>query len=169
MLQPRLVAKNWIQFSNWRTTTTGDFSCPSPMFPRNWLALNTSRLWFFQWSCMDVRVGLWGKLSAKKLMLLNCGVGEDSWESLGLQGDQPVHPRGDQSWVFIGRTDAEAETPVFWPPHVKSWLNDKDPDAGRTWGQEEKAGGEGDDRRQEEKEKDDMAGWHHWLDGHEFE
>ena len=50
-------------------------------------------------------------------MLLNCGVGEASWESLGLQGDPPVHPKGDQSWVFIGRTDAKAETPVLWPPH----------------------------------------------------
>ena len=54
------------------------------------------------------------------MMLLNCGVGEDSWESLGLQGDQPVHPKGDQSWVFIGRTDAEAEAPILWPPHVKN-------------------------------------------------
>ena len=53
-------------------------------------------------------------------MLLNCGVGEDSWESLGLQGNQPVHPKGDQSWVFIGRTDAEAETPVLWPLYAKS-------------------------------------------------
>ena len=51
---------------------------------------------------------------------------------------QPVHPKGDQSWVFIGRTDAEAETPIFWPPHVKSWLIGKDPDTGRDWGQEEK-------------------------------
>ena len=50
---------------------------------------------------------------------------------------QPVHPKGDQSWVFIGRTDAEAETPILWPPHVKSWLIGKDPDAGRNWGQEE--------------------------------
>ena len=53
-------------------------------------------------------------------MLLNCGVGEDSGESLGLQGEQPVHPKGDQSWVFIGRTDTKAETPVFWPPDAKS-------------------------------------------------
>ena len=74
-----------------------------------------SRLWFFQWSCMDVRVGLWGNPSAEKLMLLNYSVGEDSWESLGLQGDQPVHPKEDQSWVFIGKTDAEAETPILWP------------------------------------------------------
>ena len=71
---------------------------------------------------------------------------------------QPVHPKGDQSWVFIGRTDAEAETPILWSPHVKSWLIGKDPDAGRDWGQEEK-----------EKTEDEMAGWHHWLDGHVFE
>ena len=70
---------------------------------------------------------------------------------------QPVHSKGDQSWVFIGRTDAKAETPVLWPPHVKSWLLGKDPDAGRDWGQEEKGTLE-----------NKMAGWHHWLDGHEF-
>ena len=68
----------------------------------------------------------------------------------------PVHPK-DQSWVFIGRTDAEAETPVLWPSHVKSWLFGKDPDAQRDWGQEEKGTTE-----------DEMAGWHHWLHGHEF-
>ena len=71
---------------------------------------------------------------------------------------QPVHPRGDQSWVFIGRTDAEGETPVLWPPHAKSWLIGKDPDAGRDWGQEEKGTTE-----------DEMVGWHHRLDGHGFE
>ena len=79
-----------------------------------------SRLWFFQWSCMDVRVGLRRKLSAEELMLLNCGVGEDSCESLGLKGDSPVPSKGDQSWLFIGRTDVEAETPILWPPHAKS-------------------------------------------------
>ena len=71
-------------------------------------------------------------------MLLNCGIGKDSRKSLGLQGDQPVHPKGDQSWVFIGRTDAKVETPVLWLPHAKSWLIGKDSDAGRDWGQEEK-------------------------------
>ena len=91
-------------------------------------------------------------------MLLNCGVGEDSWESLGLQEIKPVHPKGNQSWMFIGQTDAEAETPVLWPPDVKNWLTGKDPDAGKDWGQEEKGTTE-----------DEMAGWHHWLDGHEFE
>ena len=106
---------------------------------------------------MHMRVGLQRKLSTEELMLLNCGVGEDSWESPGLWGDQPVHPKGDQSWVFIGRTDVEAETPIFWPPDAKSWLIWKDPDAGRDWGQEEKGTTE-----------DEMVGWHHWLDGHGF-
>ena len=71
---------------------------------------------------------------------------------------QPVHSKGNQSWMFIGRTDAEAETAVLWPPHAKSWLIGKDSDAVRDWGQEEKGTTE-----------DEMAGWHHWLDGHEFE
>ena len=71
---------------------------------------------------------------------------------------QPVHPKGDQSWVFIGRTDAEAETPIFWPPLAKSWLTGKDSDAGRDWVQEKKG-----------MTEDEMAGWHHWLDAHESE
>ena len=71
---------------------------------------------------------------------------------------QPVHSKGDQSWVFIGRTDVKAETPILWPPHAKSWLIGKDPDAGRDWGQEEKGTTE-----------DEMAGWHHWLNGRESE
>ena len=71
---------------------------------------------------------------------------------------QPVHPKGDQSWVFIGRADAKAETPALWPPHAESWLIGKDPDVGRDWGQEEKGTTE-----------DEMAEWHHRLDGHEFE
>ena len=68
---------------------------------------------------------------------------------------QPVHPKGDQSWVFIGRTDAEAETSILWPPDATSWLIWKDPDAGKDWGQEEKG-----------KREDEMVGWHHWLNGH---
>ena len=71
---------------------------------------------------------------------------------------QPVYPGGHQSWVFIGRTDVEAETPILWSPDAKSWLTWKDPDAGRDWGQEEKGTTE-----------DEMAGWHHQLDAHEFE
>ena len=71
---------------------------------------------------------------------------------------QPVHSEGDQSWVFFGRNDAEAETPVLWPPHSKSWLIGKDSEAGRDWGQEEKGTTE-----------EEMAGWHHRVDGCEFE
>ena len=81
-------------------------------------------------------------------MFLNCDIGEDSWESLGLQGDQT-----NQSWIFIGRTDAEAEAPILWPPDVKSWLIGKDHGAGKDWRQEEKG-----------KIEDEMVGWH----GHEF-
>ena len=75
---------------------------------------------------------------------------EKTLESLlGYKEIQPVHPKGDQSWVFIGRTDVEAETPILWPPDAKSWLIGKDPDAGKDWGQEEKGTTE-----------DEMVGWH---------
>ena len=71
---------------------------------------------------------------------------------------KPVNPKGNQPWIFIGRTDVEAETPILWPPDSKNWLIGKDPDAGKDWGQEEKG-----------MTEDEMVGWHHWLDGHEFE
>ena len=90
-------------------------------------------------------------------MLLNCGVGEDSWESLDCKEIQPVHPKGNQSWIFIGRDDAEAETPILWLSDVKNWLTGKDPDAGKDW------------RWEKGMTEDEMVGWHHWLDGHEFE
>ena len=70
---------------------------------------------------------------------------------------QPLHSKGYQSWVFFGRTDAKAKTPILWPPYAKSCLTGKDSDAGRDWGQEEKG-----------MTEDEMAGWHHRLDGHEF-
>ena len=71
---------------------------------------------------------------------------------------QPVHPKGNQSWVFIGSIDVEAEIPVLWPPDVKNWLIGRDPVAGKDWRLEEK-----------ETTEDEMAGWHHQHDGHEFE
>ena len=71
---------------------------------------------------------------------------------------QPVHPKGNQPWIFIGRTDVEAETPILWPPDAKNWLISKDPDSGKHWEQEEKGTTE-----------DEMVAWHHWFDGHEFE
>ena len=75
--------------------------------------------------------------------------------SLDCKEIQPVHPKGNQSWIFIGRTDAEAETPILWPPDVKNWLILKDPNAGKDWRWEEKGTTE-----------DEMVGWHHWLNGH---
>ena len=84
---------------------------------------------------------------------------EETLESpLDCKEIQPVHPKGGRTWIFIGRTDAEAEVPVLWPPDVKNWLIGKDPDAGKDWRQEEKG-----------MTEDEMVGWHHWLNGHEFE
>ena len=71
---------------------------------------------------------------------------------------KPVNPKGNQSWIFIGKTDAKDETPILWPPDANNWLIWKDPDAGKDWRQEEKG-----------MTEVEMAGWHHWLDGHEFE
>ena len=106
---------------------------------------------------MDVRVVLQRKLSAEEFMLLNCGVGEESWESLGLMEIQPVHPKGNQSWIFIGRTDTEAEAPTLWPADGKNWLIRKDSDARKDWRQEETG-----------MTEDEMVGWHHLLNGQEF-
>ena len=71
---------------------------------------------------------------------------------------KPVNPKGNQSWIFFGRTDAEAKIPILWPPDVKNWLTGKDPNAGKDWRQEEKG-----------MTEDETVGWHHWLNGHEFE
>ena len=82
---------------------------------------------------------------------------EKTFESpLDCKEIQPVHPKGNQFWIFIGRTDAEAETLILWPPDLKNWLTGKDPDAGKDWRREEKG-----------MIEDKMAGWHHWLDGRE--
>ena len=107
---------------------------------------------------MHVKVGLWRKLSTEELMLWTVVLEKTLESPLDCREIQLVHPKGSQSWVFIGRTDTEAETPVLWPPDAKSWLIGKDCVAGRDWGQEEKGTTE-----------DEMVGWHHWLNGHEFE
>ena len=91
-------------------------------------------------------------------MLLNCGVGEDSESPLDCKEIQPVHPKRNESWILIGRTNAEAEAPILWPPDAKSRLIRKDPDAGNDWRQEEKGTAE-----------DKMDEWHHQLDGHKDE
>ena len=98
------------------------------------------------------------KAEHQRLMLLNCGVGEDSWGSLGLQGD-PTSPSSRRSVLGVHwRADVEVETPIIWPPDSKNWLIGKDPDARKDGGQEEKG-----------TTKDEIVEWHHWLDGHEFE
>ena len=91
-------------------------------------------------------------------MLLNCGVGEDSFQSpLNCKEIQPVNPKGNQSLIFTGRTDAEAETPILWPPDMKNWLIGKEPDAGKDWRRDKGTTSE-----------DEMVGWHHRCNGHEF-
>ena len=91
-------------------------------------------------------------------MLLNCDVEKTLQSPLDSKEIQPVHPKGNQSRIFIGRTDAEAETPILWSSDVKSWLIGKDSDSGKDWGQEEKG-----------RTEDEMVGWPHLLNGHEFE
>ena len=111
---------------------------------------SSSRVWMWEWDYKESR--------ALKNWCFLTTVLEKTLESpLGCKEIQPVHPKGNQSWIFLGRTDAEAETPILWPPHAKSWFTGKDPDAGRDWGQEKGT------------TEDEKAGWHHWLDGHEFE
>ena len=108
---------------------------------------------------MDVRVGLWRKLSAKELMFWTVVLEKTLESPLDCKEIQPVHSKGDQPWVIIlGRNDAKAESPILWPPHVKSWLTGKDSDAGRDCGQEEKG-----------MIEDEMAGWRHRLGGRESE
>ena len=87
---------------------------------------------------MDVRVGPWRKLCTEYLMLLNCGVGETLESSLDCKEIKPVSPKGNQSWIFIGRTDAKIEAPILWPPDAKNQLIGKNPDAGKDSMQEEK-------------------------------
>ena len=87
---------------------------------------------------MDMKVGLWRKLSAEELMLLKCGVEKTPESPLDFKEIKPDNPKGDQSWIFIGKTDAEAEAPIPWPSDVKSQLIGKVPGTGKDWGQEEK-------------------------------
>ena len=90
-------------------------------------------------------------------MLLNCSIGEDSWEPLGLKGYQTSHPKGNQPWIFNGSINAEAEAPILWSPNTKNCIIGKDPDTGKDW------------RQEKETTEDEMVGWYHRLDEREFE
>ena len=109
---------------------------------------SSGHVWMWELDCEE--------LSAEELMLLNCSVGEDYWD-LDCKEIQSVHPKGDQFWIFIGRTDADAETPIPWPPDGKNWLTWKDPDAGKDW------------RQEKGMAENEIVGWHHRLSGHESE
>ena len=106
---------------------------------------------------MDVRVGPLRRLSTEKLMLWTMVLEKTLESPLDCKEIKPVNPEGNQPWIYIGRTDAKAEAPIVWPPEVKNWLIGKDPDAGKDWRQEEKR-----------MTEDEMVGWQHWLNGHEF-
>ena len=96
-------------------------------------------------------------MSTEELMLLTVVLEKTLDSPLDCKEIQPVHPKGNPSWIFIGKTHAEAEAPILWPPDVKNWLTGKDPDAGKDWRQEEKGTTE-----------DEMVRWYHWLNGYEF-
>ena len=112
---------------------------------------SSSHVWMWQLDCEE-------SWAPKNWCFLTVVLEKTLESPLDCKEIQPVHPKGDQCWVFTGRPDAEAETAILWPPHAKSWLIGKDSDAGRDWEQEEKRTTE-----------DEMAGWHHRLDGREFE
>ena len=111
---------------------------------------SSSHVWMWKLDCEEG----W---APKNWCFWTVGLEETLESPLDCKEIQTVHPKGDQSWIFTGRTDAEAETPIVWPPDMKSWLSGKDPDAGKDWRQEEKGTTE-----------DEMVGWHHQLNGHGF-
>ena len=128
-----------------------DVTLPTNVLSSQSYGFSSSHVWMWELDCEEG----W---ALKNWCFWTVVLGKTLESLLDSKETQPVHPKGDQSWVLIWRTDDEAETPVLWPLHVKSWLIGKDPDAGRDWGQEEKGTTE-----------DEMAGWHHWLNGLESE
>ena len=152
---------SWVQMLHW--SFLGALPCALWEGPRevSFVWGNTSMPWpWIRDLNSNLRLAIHCKESwAQKNWCFWTVVLEKTLESpLDCKEIQPVHPRGDQSWVFIGRTDVEAETPILWPPHVKNWLIWKDPDAGKDWGREKRCTTE-----------DEKAGWHHWLNEREFE
>ena len=130
------------------------------MFPRNLFSFNVSAIilpqsFLFQGKCIKTHKEGW---VPKNWCFLTVVLEKTLESPLDSKETKPVHPKGNQPWIFIGRADAEAEAPILWAPDVKNWLLGKDRNAGKDWRQEEKGVTE-----------DEMVGWHHWLNGHELE
>ena len=133
-----------------RILKSGDFSWPTKVCLVSY-GFSSSHVWMWE---LDYKES-WASKNWCSLTL----VLETTLESpMDCKEIKPDNPKGNQPWIFIGRTDAEVEAPTLWPPDTKNWLTRKDPDAGKDWGQEEKGTTE-----------DEMVGWHHWLNGHESE
>ena len=149
------VTKRQAQASKWTTTTSIIY-----LYNQIRSVLSRVRLFVAPWiEARQASLSITNSWSSRRLTSIQSLMpsSHKTLESpLDCKEIQPVHSKGDQSWVFFGRNDANAESPVLWPPHAKSWLIGKDSDAGRDWGQEEKG-----------MTEDEIAGWHHRLDGHE--
>ena len=128
-----------------------DITLPTKVRIVNAMVFSSSHVWMWELDCEES----WAPKNWCFWTVVLEKTHESPWDCKEIQ---PVHSKGDQSWVFFGRNDAKAETPILWPPHRKSWLIGKDSDAGRNWGQEVKG-----------MTEDEMAGWHHQFNGHEFE
>ena len=126
-----------------------DITLPAKVHLVKAMVFPSGHVWMWELDCEESR-------ALKNWCFWTVVLGKTLESPLDCKDIQPVHPKGDQSWVFIGRTDSEAQIPILWLPHVKSWLIGKDPDAGSDLGQEKGM------------TEDEMAGWHHWLNGHEF-
>ena len=152
------VAKSWTQLSDWTQLNrdnilkSRDITEPTKVLLVKAMVFPVVTYGLESWT---IKKAEWWRIDD----FLNCGAGKDSLKSpLNSKEVKPVNPKGNQCWIFIGRADAEAAAPILWPPYAKNWLTGKDPGAGKDWGQEEKWVTE-----------DEMVGWHHWLNGHEFE
>ena len=128
-----------------------DITLPTKVRLSQGYGFSNSHVWMWELDCEE-------SWTSKNWCFWNVVLEKTLEGPLDCKDIKPVHPKGDQPWLFFGGNDAEAETPVLWPPHAKSWLIGKDSDAGRDWGQKEKRTTE-----------DEMAGWHHWLDACESE
>ena len=152
-LQPHTLYSPWN--SPGQNTGVSSSSLLQGIFPpRDWTQAScTAGRFFTSWATREAK-----KAERQRIDVFELQCWRRLWESLDCKEIKPVNPKGNQPWIFIGRTDADAETPILWPPNVKSWLIRKDLDAGKDWRQEEKGTTE-----------DEMVGWHHCLDGWEFE